>query len=123
MKADRIKIYDEHDQAFQHISAYVVLHRGERVATIAFKRARSNLRTTCFLHWHGLRMVKGTANGGGYDKANASAAHAANKMVMPPHDGNDAEALRDFLLAVREDGGLSWAQALERAGFQVLQAV
>lgn len=123
MKDDRIKIYDEYETAFRHVSAYVILYKCERIGKIAFKRATSGLRTTCYLQWFGVRMVKGVANGGGYDKSTASAAAAARAMAMPPPDGKDAQEMRDFLLALREDGGWSWDRCLEEAGFNVLQAV
>jgi|GWRWMinimDraft_5_1066013.scaffolds.fasta_scaffold05958_7 hypothetical protein len=122
------KIYDQHSQAFRYVEAYAVLKDGELVARITFKFARSGLQTQCYVHWIGIQMVKGRANGGGYDKSSAAAAHAANKMPLgldaktgtecdPNHDYNP------FLRALRKDDGYSWDRCLRDAGFNVVQAV
>lgn len=122
------KIYDQHRQAFRDVEAYVVLKDGELVARIAFKFARSGLQTQCYAHWLGIQMVKGRANGGGYDKSSAAAAHAASKMPL----GLDADTgmacdrhhhYNPFRAALAKDEGLSWDRQLRDAGFNVVQAV
>ena len=70
-------------------------------------------------------MVKGVANGGGYDKDSASVAAAVRKEQ--PRTGNpdpmkiDAQAA--FYAAARLDGGKRWDVAVRDAGFSVFQAV
>lgn len=70
-------IYRAHEQAFRHISAYVVLKDGELVARVAFQFAKSGLRTTCWMHYLSTAMTKAFASGGGYDKLSAAAHKAA----------------------------------------------
>ena len=121
-------IYKQHEAAFKNVSAYVIADAtGERVATIAFKFAASGLRTTCYMHWLGSPMVKGVANGGGYDKASA-AAWAASQTIKTgdaanaPPDGEKMNAFIAFVSAIK-DQGRHWDQDLKAAGFNVLQAV
>lgn len=115
-------IYDQHKAAFAHVSAYVVMKGDDRVATVAFKFAKSGTRTTCYLHVIGAQMVRAYANGGGYDKCSAAVHSALSRVVA--HDG-DIRTIQ-ILGAVRDavtDNGSSWDQDLRRAGFAVWQAV
>lgn len=120
-------IYDQHDKAFSHVAAYVVIDKrdGERVAKVAIKRSSSGLRTTAFVHWIGVPVVKGVANGGGYDKDSASVAAALRKEQ--PRTGNpdalNIDAQAAFYAAARLDGGKRWDDAVRDAGFSVFQAV
>lgn len=118
-------IYTQHRAAFVKVAAYVILRDGKRVATVAFKFAASGLRTTCFFHVLGTEMTKGVANGGGYDKASASAEAAVRASSKTPGTGNVPAALE--LLRIRstleKDSGHSWNRRLEDAGYTVLQAV
>jgi hypothetical protein len=117
-------IYDQHDKAFQHVSAYVVLWQGARVATVAFKLPRDGAgRLYAYVHWVGTAMVRGHASGYGYDKRTAACASAARSL---PDDitGRDAvEGRAAFIDALSQDTGYSWDRQLEKAGFTVLQAV
>lgn len=127
------KIYEQHTAAFSHVAAYVILGRNTDdfgntvcVAKVAIKRSKSGLRTTAFVHWHGVPMAKGVANGGGYDKDTASVASAANRCTVSPKVGHDSQEMDDhiaFLRAASLNGGKRWDDAVRDAGFTVLQAV
>ncbi len=109
-------IYDQHRAAFANCEAHVILHNGERVATIAFKFPKDGAgRLYAYVHWIGLEMVRGFASGGGYDKRTAACASAARKL----------ERVEIFAAALRygDSSGNGWERALRHAGFTVLQAV
>ena len=119
-------IYDQHRAAFNQVSAYVVMHGADRVATVAIKYPRDGAgRLYAYVHWLGVPMVRGFAGGGGYDKRSAACASAARKLPESLPAGYDAAAdvYRSFVDVMRADGGLDWATALTGAGFNVLQAV
>lgn len=108
-------IYEKHRATFRNVSAYVILHGAQRVATIAFK---SGATEQAFVHWIGRAMVRASAGGGGYDRQSAACAKAARAAELT----GDSDATR-FWAALEIDGGAHWYQELERAGFTVLQAV
>jgi hypothetical protein len=121
-------IYDQHAKAFACVSAFVVLHKGERVATIAFKfPADGARRLYAYVHWLGTEMVRGYAGGYGYDKKTAACADAARKALARPRDKHDVgekqAAEYTFWAELAKDGGQHWDGALRDAGFTVLQAV
>ena len=117
-------IYDQHRAAFNSVSAYVIMHDGDRVANVAIKYPRDGAgRLYAYVHWIGLEMVRGFAAGGGYDKRTAACACAARKLPENLPAGYESPCYRPFLDAMRKDGGLDWNTALTRAGFTVLQAV
>ena len=119
-------IYDQHRAAFSNVSAYVVMHDGARVATVAIKYPRDGAgRLYAYVHWLGVPMVRGFAAGGGYDKRSAACASATRKLPEHLPAGYDAAAdvYRSFVDVMRTDGGQDWNTALTRAGFTVLQAV
>lgn len=119
----RPDIYDQHDKAFPHVSAYVVMRDGARVATIAFRYPRDGAsRLWCYLHWLGLPMVRGYAAGYGYDKRSA-AIEAAARAIKPTPEKAVSEGLAAFNAAVSDCGGWGWDSKLRDAGFEVLQAV
>ena len=117
-------IYDQHKAAFPNVSAYVIARNGEKVATIAFKYPRDGAgRLYAYVHWLGVPIVRGFAQGYGYDKVTAAVESALPKMVMsvvfPNREDQDA-----FISAIREDkSGHYWNNRLEEAGFTVWQAV
>jgi len=119
------EIYSKFDKAFSNVSASVVLFNEQMVAKVAHKHGAS---VTAFVHWLGVEMVAGRAGGGGYDRATAACAAAAEKLPL----GLDAETgmawdsnhrYNDFRRALVADNGRRWANALENAGFTVLGAV
>lgn len=118
-------IYQQHDAAFAHVSAYVVMHKGERVATIAFKFPRDGAgRLYAYVHWLGLEMVRGYAGGFGYDKRSAACASAACRLQHKSCAENySALGFGLFWQTLAKDGGQTWNSALREAGFDVLQAV
>lgn len=120
-------IYDQHKAAFANVSAYVVLKGDRRVATVAFKFGNA---VTAYVHWIGVEMVRYTAKGGGYDRQSAAVAGAARKIDTTNREDGHRDDLgqpvtdqAEFMDAARKDGGATWAQALEAAGFEVIQAV
>lgn len=127
-------IYEQHDAAFNNVSAFVILKGSDRVATIAFKFPKDGAgRLYAYVHWIGSQMVRGAASGGGYDKKTAACA-AASRALPFPYQMSDALAPRyvradttpvydRFRYAIAQDGGHDWRQELEKAGFTVWQAV
>jgi hypothetical protein len=128
-------IYNQHRAAFANVSAYVVMHDGQRVATIAFKYPRDGAgRLYAYVHWIGTPMVRGFAAGGGYDKRTAACAAATRKMPdtlpttcyadgTPHHPEAESAAYAAFHAALAKDDGHDWSDQLRRAGFNVFQAV
>lgn len=116
-------IYEQHRNAFRQVEAYVVLHNGERVATIAFKFPRDGAgRLYAYVHWLGMPMVRGHASGGGYDKRTAACASAIQKIAKDA-DKPNPPMWAEFSAALWADTGPTWGDQLRRAGFTVLQAV
>ena len=115
-------IYEQHDRAFASVSAYVIAKDGAKIGSVSFKCGAS--RVTAFVHFLGLEMVKGHADGGGYDKNSVAAARAVAKinLEVKPHDENRDNLFR-FVGALERDGGHSWERCLADAGFTVWQAV
>jgi len=114
-------IYDQHETAFARVSAFVILRNGERVATVAIKFPTDGAgRLYAYVHWLGVAMARGHANGYGYDKRSAAVANAARKIEWPIDTGSGSDA---FAAAAMADGGDDWTRAVEKAGFTVLQAV
>lgn len=121
-------IYAQHQAAFSRVSAYVVLRNGERVATVAFKFPADGAgRLYAYVHWLGTEMVRGFANGYGYDKRSAACSGASRKALAVPRDKHDVGEKQGahyaFWAALQTDDGRNWDRMLEDAGFTVLQAV
>lgn len=120
-------IYANHAKAFAGVSAYVVTNKkGELVARVAFKFAKSGLRTTCYFHVIGFPMTKAQANGGGYDKASAAMHQAVSRLVWQGGETIEEQHRYDQtlkLVSAITDTGASWDADLREAGFVVLQAV
>jgi hypothetical protein len=126
-------IYERHDKAFANVSAFVILDRETKVATVSFKFGAA---VTCFAHWLGTEMVYGRANGGGYDRKSAACAHAARKLpkafkvcddrlaeINAPRPAQKVARRAAFQAALLKESGWGWCRNLEDAGFTVLQAV
>lgn len=128
-------IYDLHTAAFSRVSAFVVMDKAERVATIAFKFPEGGAgRLYAYVHWMGIPMVRGFAAGGGYDKKSASVSAATGKLPdslgedkytdgSRHHTVESCNRYMEFLVATRADDGYHWDRRLQDAGFTVLQAV
>jgi len=119
-------IYDQHSTAFSRVAAYVVLHDGKQVATVALKfPADGAMRLYAYVHWLGLEMTRGFAGGGGYDKNSAAVANATRKMpeAVLKYDAAQWARWNAFKQAARRDDGNRWIHNLETAGFVVVQAV
>ena len=135
-------IYDQHRAAFANVSAFVILTAtGETAATVALKCPREGAgRLYAYVHISGLPMVRGWADGGGYDKRSAAVASACARAKDTPYTPDDdapaavrdgwkeLNAQADALAAAwrerapRLDAGRDWTRALEREGFRVVQA-
>lgn len=117
-----MSIYDKHKAHTSRVGAYAILYRGEHVAnvTIAYPRDGAS-RLHAYVHWLGTEMVRGHANGYGYDKRTAAVSNAAEKGVA----GIDKKARRDTLLeeefwkCLLPDSGTDWTDNLRNAGFTV----
>lgn len=122
-------VYEKHDAAFSLVSAYVIAHKSELVATVAFKFPRDGAgRLQVFVHWMGDEMVRGYAGGYGYDKRSAACACAARiaaGAVRPGHrDGKQEPERIAFWEAMRDgDHGAGWDRCLREYGFDVWSAV
>jgi len=117
-------IYDQHDKAFKNVQAFVVMKGTERVATIAFKFPADGAgRLYAYVHWFGAEMVRGFANGYGYDKKSA-ACESASDCNKPIWGNGRIPAEQDhFWRAINNVGGSTWDRRLRDAGFNVFQAV
>ena len=119
-------IYDQHQNAFTSVSAFVIAKNGERVATIAFKFPRDGAsKLWAYVHWCGVPMVRGSATGCGYDKRSAACA-SASRAIEKLHKTeflNKCEDQQAFIHAMGLDDGHGWDENLRRAGFTVWQAV
>ena len=120
-------IYEQHDKAFNRVSAFVVARDGERVATVAIKFPLDGAsRLDAYVQWLGMPMVRGSANGYGYDKRSAAVSNALGKLpaLYPIDRGLGGITGYDAFRDARDgmDSG-DWTRALEKAGFTVWQAV
>lgn len=118
-------VYDQHRASFPHISAYVIVHGGKQVGTIAFKFPRDGAgRLYCYAHWFGVPMVRGYAGGYGYDKKTAACNSAARKMPASLPEGYEGDDVFTALkAALNRDDGHEWHNNLRHMGFDVWQAV
>jgi hypothetical protein len=115
-------IYDQHAKAFAGVSAYVIAKNGDQIGRVAFKFARSGLRTTCYFHVLGSEMTRAYASGGGYDKCSAAVHSAIGRIKVEEGDIRTSQrvgAIRDAVT----DNGAAWDADLRRAGFDIWQAV
>lgn len=115
-------IYDQHKAAFANVSAYVVMKGEDCIANVAFKFAKSGLRTTVYFHIIGAQMVRAYASGGGYDKCSAAVQSAVARVEAHDGDTQTIQRVGAFRAALTDDGQ-HWDNALRQAGFSVWQAV
>lgn len=128
-------IYKQHDKKFNQVSAYVLLEGNNPRGTVAFHYPRDSAgRVTCFLHLHGMPMVKGVAGGYGYDKTGASFENAISSLYVEDlkegeewladsHKENTKEI--EYLKSNLSDlKGSSWNDAFNRLGsYKILRAI
>lgn len=123
------KTYQQYRSAFRNVSAYVVLHERNMVATITFKNpTHEKGRLYAYVHWIGADMVRGFTDGMGYDKHSLACAFAIDAMFPGAAGYARLAAMPDtpfarFARALETDGECTWDAALRRAGFEVFQAV
>jgi hypothetical protein len=118
-------VYDQHQQHTRRTGAYAILHNGEHVAniTIAFPADGAG-RLYAYAHWIGTQMIRGSANGYGYDKRSAAVASAATKYLESWHKvANDGtvDLANAFWNTISVDRGQEWHNRLRDAGFTVCQ--
>lgn len=118
-------IYEQFDAATRELSAYAVFKGSDPVGRVVFKRTASGMRTTCFLQIWGSPMVKGVANGCGYDKDSASFTNAASQYG-PNEPGRDVlgdeQSRRADFHAVK-DNGYRWSDQLRELGYTVQHVI
>jgi len=122
-------IYDQHAAAFARVGAYVLINRGlEKVATIHFKHPADGAgRLYCYLHITGIPMVRGY----GYDKKTSALLAAVKKAIMVKLASwqKREDYVQQFQFAAQlydiltEDDGLSFEDAIRKAGFTLIQAL
>lgn len=118
-------IYVQHQKTFSNVSAFVITKGKERVATIAFKFPRDGAgRLYCYLHIIGVPMVRGHANGYGYDKRSAAMVDAIAKVGRAASsDAGTSKTYSAFAKAAPKMDAGQWENCLSLAGFNVFQAV
>lgn len=117
-------VYEQFDKATRDVSAFAVFKGPDYIGRVVFKRGTSGLRTTCFAQVWGLRMAKGMANGGGYDKDSAAAENAISKIK--PEDERDPaplEHLKAWQDAMKGPEGERWNRRLDAAGYNVVHVI
>lgn len=98
-------IYEQHQAAFRQVSAYVIVSQsGDRIASTA--------------------MVRGHANGYGYDKKSAAVRSAMENLKVK--DGCDP-GVQKLMVVLQSHGSEmdadNWDNVLRNAGYNVFQAV
>lgn len=109
-------IYEEFDRATGGLVAYAISKDDEQVGRVVIKYG-SSVRAFCQI-WCS-RMVKGTARGGGYDRASAAVESAVAKMKADHGDNGAAAHIAAWQGALRGDSGYGWLRRLEDAGYTV----
>lgn len=110
-------IYEQFDKAFSKISAYAILDAtGSHIGKAAFKLGNTG-RVTCYFQVMGSRMVKGWADGYGYDKINAAAQDAVSKLT------DNTPTITTIMQALAKDTGYDWKRELENSGFKVISVI
>lgn len=107
----------------EQVSAFIITRDGKRVATVAFKFPKADAsRLYAYVHFIGAPMVRGSANGYGYDERSAAVADAV-KPFLKSVPGDGLAKHWAFGLTLSQDDSQDWTRALENAGFTVRQAV
>lgn len=114
-------IYDQHAAAFRSVMAFAIVRDGQQCGKIAFKFPKDGAgRLYAYVHWHGVKMVRGYAGGYGYDKKSAALANAAAKIQG---EGWNPDWQAAFVAAIAKDDGKTWQANLLAARFDVFKAV
>ncbi|BBD98075.1 hypothetical protein SAMIE_1015760 [Sphingobium amiense] len=109
--------YAAFDRAFANVSAYVILHSGAAIGRVAFKHGAS---VQCYAQIWGGDMQRGTAGGGGYDRATAAAEQAFSRMSEDSATRDDAaNHIIALQSALAGSDGKRWALCIEDAGYTV----
>jgi hypothetical protein len=114
-------IHDKFDRATGNISAYALLWEGKPVGRLVIKFGAA---ATAYVQIWGAEMVSCRATGYGYDNATAAVMGALARLAsVDAPQGNEAPfvALLDGLRAW--DGGTSYPNAIEAAGFVLARVI
>lgn len=109
-------VYEAHNKI--PYSAYAITYKGEHMGLITLKYPRDGAgRLYCFIHVFGVNMVRGWADGYGYDKKGCALTDAV--AYLPTGADNPeirgAETLNAFHTALDEfDGAQGWETAVSR---------
>lgn len=120
-------IYDQHNVAFKQVQAFTAFKLINGNITneirVAFKFPKDGAgRLYCYLHLIGTPMVRGFANGYGYDKRSAAIKDAVKKLqidVNSPH----TKATIELGAALIECESKGFDSALRDAGYTILNAI
>ncbi len=122
-------------RAFRGVKAYAILDRttAAHVANVTIKYPEDGAgRVYVYLHVIGLPLVRGSATGGGYDKAAAAMERAAAAVKEPPPEKIEqvyhctADRHRRTIRAAMEDRskeGHIWQDRLQDVGYTVLPVI
>lgn len=118
-------IYDQFNVHTSILSAYAILHDGVMVAKLVFKYPRDGAgRLYAYAHWFGVPMVRGSANGYGYDKKSAALARLTPMEADQAQVGQDySNEQKAFMGALSKDDGYGWNWHLRDADFIVCSVV
>ena len=134
-------VYNNHDKHFRQVRAYCVLKDGQHVAKVSIRYPQDGVgRVYAYVHFLGIRMVRGDAGGYGYDKTSAAVWKACeeyrkHKVAITAEQFEGLpDSLKDerraffsgpvtaFFDAITARGD-DWKRGLEQAGYSVFQAV
>ena len=125
------KIYQQHDAAFNRVSAYAITKDGRHIGNINLKYPQDGAgRVYAYIHCFGYEMQRDYASGYGYDKRDSAIKSAMRKVravIMAGEARNDNnENAFLFAFAMNSAGSIGsgdWDQAFEKQGFQIWRAI
>jgi len=115
-----MNIYHQHKAHTNRTSASAILHNGQHVASVTIASSKNGEgRLYAYAHWLGKRMVRGYANGSGYNKEAVALSEAYQENLSKAKDSvvEAPEAL--FWESLSKDVGEEWADKLLANGFAV----
>lgn len=121
-------IYTQHAAAFKNVQAFTAFKLIDgnitNVIKVAFKFPKDGAgRLYCYLHLLGTSMVRGSANGYGYDKRSAAIMDASNKISMRDGEGEFMPEIEALQTALQNCESKGYDTALRDAGYTIMYAV
>jgi hypothetical protein len=115
------QVYAQHKAHTSNIGAFAILDNGEHVANITIRFPKDGAsRLYAYAHWIGTEMVRGYANGYGYDKRSAALKSCADTRCKGWDKAGASTSECMFWEYLRKAGGQDWADKLREAGFTVI---